>query len=196
MEDKTMGEYYQTTIEKKYVKVTVNIPLFIDTVKALIQDSLKKVRIEDENAFNSTDHISKNIYVYPDTDFRMCQDEDLQTLERSIQGVLNEINDEVLEMRELLITHRLKSLKVYDRIILKMVVGKHNQSLVNDMCNLLKILSDNFTNTQIISSIKQVEMPCESIAIHKDNAYEVITKLFNAIKTAIMVINNNSEAKR
>ena len=190
-----MGEYYQTTIEKKYVKVTVNSPLFIDTVKALIQDSLKKVRIEDENAFNSTDHISKNIYVYPDTDFRVCQDEDLQTLERSIQGFLNEINDEVLEMRELLINHRLKSLKVYDRVISKMVIGEYNQSLVNDMCNLLKILSKNFTNTPVNSSITQFEKPYESIAINKDNAYEIVTKLFNAIKTAIMVINNSSETK-
>ena len=185
-----MGKRYHTTIKKNCVKVSVYAPLSTDTVKILIQASLKNVRIEDDRVFDSSDHISQNINVYPDTGFRVCQDEDLQTLERSIQGALNEITDEVLEMREILMNHLPKSLKIYDNVIQKMAIGEYKQNLIDDMINLVGLLTEDFANDKVISSIKQIEIADKNVILHNEDIHENVIKLFNAIRTAIMVIDN------
>lgn len=185
--------FYQTKIEESfgnlYVKVSVDDSTFIGAVKSVIQSlrCIKQVDIKD--CVDTKGVIYQTIYVFPDTGIFPCTVERLQNFEKRIHCALDEFNlsnGEIFKMRER-ISKSTNALKVYDKVIVKMVIGEYDQILIDDMCNLLGILSDDFTNVQVVSSIRQIEITDKKIIVSGNDIHEKIIKLFNAIRAAVLV---------
>lgn len=171
-----------------YLKVSLDDQTHIGMVAPLIQTlDCVKTAIIKECVCESTGLITKFIEVCPDTGVLPCVEENFDVAIRRIQYLLDEIDDEVFEMRGIFLNHLLKPLDIYDKIIRKMMIGEYDKMLIDDMCNLLGILSDDFTNVKVVSSIKQIEIADKKVFFHDEDIHEKVTKLFNAIRVAILV---------
>lgn len=153
-----MGKkYYKTEIDRKkpcvnvFVNDFVNDSSFIGTVRGIIQilDYIKDIK----ESYSKADQTTKIIEVSPKSGISI---EDLET---TIQSRLDEVGDEVLEMRKKLFKMKLTydDIIIYDKVILRMMNNKYNSELINDMHKILGILIRKLIGINIVSLVKQNE---------------------------------------
>lgn len=179
-------QFYQTKIEESfgnlYVKVFVDEPSIVGMVKAIIQLSKCAKRVDIKDCVDTNGGIFQAIYVFPDSGIKPLDINILRELEIRIHNALNEIDDEILIMRKRLLKNPI-ALRIFDIIIRKMYIGKYDQSLIDNMNNLLKVIRTQKTNVQAVSLGSQTDISDEKIR-------ETVTKLFDAIRAVILVNNN------
>lgn len=148
-----MGKYYRTEIDsdKQCVYIFVNDITFINTVKGIIQilDYIKDIK----DSYSKVDRTTKIIEVSPK------QGISIDFFELTIKSRLDEISDEVFEMRKKLSNLGLPcdEIKIYDRVILRMMNNKYESELIEDMHLILGALICKLTGINIVSLIKQYE---------------------------------------
>lgn len=187
-------QFYQIKTEESfgnhYLKVFVDDSTFIDTVAALIQtlDCVKTVKIK-EYVCESTEANSEAIEVCPDTGIRPCVEENFGMAISRIKNILEEIDDEVLEMRNMLSDHT-DALKAYDRVIFKMVIGEYNNSLIKDMFMVMALVICDLTGISIDSSIELINnLPVIQKGNGKTDIRATAKPLYCATNTFIVRIN-------
>ena len=193
-----MEKYYGTEIdsEKQCVYVFVNDLTFINTVRGIIQimDCIKDIK----DSYSKVDRTTKIIEVSPK------QGISIDFFELTIHSRLDEISDEVFEVRKKLSNMGLNSddIKIFDRVILRMMNNKYECELIEDMHIILGELIRKLTGINIVSLIKQYEKTLVEKDKHKIDFLTQAVQLFRIFNTLIARIdelklirnsNDNSE---